>query len=66
MNISNLRLRSLACALFLIFGFSAFAQNSFSVSLRLVDEKTDDPVGFATVSLTVKGEKTAGNLYAQG
>ena len=59
MNISNLRLRSLACALFLIFGFSAFAQNSFSVSLRLVDEKTDDPVGFATVSLTVKGEKTA-------
>ena len=59
MNISNLRLRSLACALFLIFGFSAFAQNSFSVSLRLVDEKTGDPVGFATVSLTVKGEKTA-------
>ena len=39
--------------------FSAYAQNSFSVTLKLVDEKTGEPVGFATASLTVKGEKTA-------
>ena len=37
----------------------AFAQGSFSVKLRLVDEKTAEPVSFATASLTVKGETTA-------
>ena len=37
----------------------AFAQNSFTVKLKLVDSKTDEPVGYATASLTVKGEKSA-------
>jgi hypothetical protein len=43
----------------LLTGISAYAQNSFSLSLKLIDEKTGEPVGFATASLTVKGEKTA-------
>lgn len=43
----------------LIFSFSAYAQNQFSVKLRLVDAKTSEPVGFATASLTVKNAKTA-------
>ena len=37
----------------------AYAQNSFPVSLKLVDENTGDPVGYATVSVTVKGEAKA-------
>ena len=36
----------------------AFAQGNFSVKLKLVDEKTSEPVSFATASLTVKGETT--------
>ena len=37
----------------------AFAQGNFTVKLKLVDEKTSEPVSFATASLTVKGETTA-------
>ena len=36
----------------------AFAQNIYSIKLRLVDEKTSQPVAFATASVTVKGEKS--------
>ena len=43
----------------LIFSFSAYAQNQFSVKLKLVDAKTSEPVGFATASLTVKNAKNA-------
>ena len=43
----------------LIFSFSAYAQNQFSVKFKLVDAKTSEPVGFATASLTVKGAETA-------
>lgn len=38
--------------------FSVFAQNSFSVSMKLSDEKTGDPVSFATTSITKKGEES--------
>ena len=38
---------------------TAFSYAQSSVSLKLVDEKTGEPVGFATVSLTVKGENKA-------
>ncbi len=47
---------AIACIM-MLFSFSAFAQNSFTVKMTLTDEKTEEPVGFATVSLTVKGEK---------
>ena len=46
-------------AAFLFASIAAYAQNSFTISLKLVDEKTGEPVGFATTSLTVKGEKNA-------
>ena len=51
------RMAVLFCCL--IFSFSAYAQNQFSVKLKLVDAKTSEPVGFATASLTVKGAETA-------
>ena len=38
---------------------TAFSYAQSSVSLKLIDEKTGEPVGFATVSLTVKGEDKA-------
>ena len=44
---------ALSVILFL-FGAVSYAQTS--VSLKLTDENTGEPVGFATVSLTVKGE----------
>ena len=40
-------------------GISAYAQGQFTVKLRLIDEKTSEPVGYATASLTVKGENSA-------
>ena len=42
----------------MILSVNAFAQNSFTVSLRLADENTEAPVGFATASITKKGDKT--------
>ena len=49
----------LLTAAFMLACIAAYAQNSFTISLKLVDDKTGEPVGFATTSLTVKGEKTA-------
>ena len=37
---------------------TAFAQSIYSIKLHLTDEKTSEPVAFATASVTVKGEKT--------
>ena len=38
--------------------FSAFAQNH-NVTLKVVDSATEEPVGFATVSLSIPGSSTA-------
>ena len=59
MKIPCFRSKFLMLVLALMSGLSVYAQNSFSVSLKLIDDKTGEPVGFATVSLTVKGEKKA-------
>ena len=59
MKISGIFSRITIIGLLLLAGLSAYAQNSFTVSLKLVDDKTGEPVGFATASLTVKGEKEA-------
>ncbi len=59
MKISGIFSKIMMVGLLLLAGLSAYAQNSFTVSLKLVDEKTGEPVGFATASLTVKGEKEA-------
>lgn len=39
--------------------FSSYAQGSLTLKLRLVDDKTADPVAYATVSLTLKGSDKA-------
>ena len=51
------RLALLCCGL--ILSLSAFAQNSFTIKLKLIDAKTAEPVGFATTSITVKGADKA-------
>ena len=43
----------------LLCGLSVYAQSTFTVKLKLVDSSTSEPVGFATASLTVKGETSA-------
>ena len=48
----------LSVAAFLIASVS-FAQGNFTVKFKLVDEKTSEPVSFATASLTLKGETKA-------
>ena len=39
-------------------GVEASAQSIYSIKLHLTDEKTSEPVAFATASVTVKGEKS--------
>ena len=51
-------LRNLLLILTLLAGHSAFAQALYSIKLHLTDEKTSEPVAFATASVTVKGEKS--------
>ena len=49
------------CTIFLLAllaSVAASAQSQVSVSLKLIDSKTSEPVSFATVSLTVKGQDT--------
>ena len=53
----SIRTFTLTLLAFLV-GIVASAQNQVSVRLKLVDSKTSEPVSFATVSLTVKGEGT--------
>ncbi len=48
-----------ALVMMLAAGLSAYGQSSVAVTLKLVDEKNGDPIGYATVSLTVKGDKTS-------
>ena len=61
-KVVSLFLRMLAVSVLLLTGFSTYAQNSFTVKLKLVDDKTSEPVSFATASLTVKGQ-TAADKY---
>ena len=51
-------IRTFTFFLALFVSILASAQNTVSVSLRLIDSNTSDPVSFATVSLTVKGADT--------
>ncbi len=53
-NFSN-RLFTVLVLMFI--SLSAFAQGIYSVKVKLTDAKSSAPVAFATVSVTVKGEK---------
>lgn len=56
---ANIFKRTFVFLVFIMAGFVAMAQGSYSVKLTLVDAKTSQPVGFATASLTPKGATTA-------
>ncbi len=56
---TNLFKRLATVCFLMILSLAAYAQGSFTVKIKLVDEKTAEPIGFATASLTVKGESTA-------
>ncbi len=56
-RISNSLLKAALVCVAMIVSLSVYAQNSFTVKAKLTDEKTGEPVGFATASITVKGEK---------
>ena len=56
-RISNSLLKTALLCVAMILSLSAYAQHSLTVKAQLTDEKTGEPVGFATASLTVKGEK---------
>jgi hypothetical protein len=58
-NAVNFLLKSLMSFALMLIGFAAFAQGGFTVKAKLVDEKTSQPVPYATVSLKAKGEETA-------
>ena len=55
-RISDSLLKTALLCVAMILSISAYAQNSLTVKAKLADEKTGEPVGFATASLTVKGE----------
>ncbi len=56
---TNLFSRLVTVCILMIVSLAAYAQGSFTVKLKLIDAKTSEPVGFATASLTAKGETTA-------
>ena len=51
--------RLMIVVLMMIVGNSVYAQVNSSVRVKLLDDKTGEPVAFATVSLTPKGAKDA-------
>ena len=59
---NNFRLsfiRTLLASLACLFSVAAYAQGSFSIKMRLVDSNSAEPVAFATVSVTEKGQTKA-------
>ena len=55
----NRIVRILITVAFSLMATAAYAQNSFKVSLKLVDANTNEPVSFATTSLTLAGADEA-------
>lgn len=58
-RVVSFSLRMIMLCVSMLVGFSAYAQGSYTVKLKLVDSKTSEPVGFATTSLTVNGQDKA-------
>ena len=54
---SNSIIKAISAFALMLISYSASAQAIYSIKLKLVDDKTSEPVGFATASATVKGEK---------
>ena len=58
-NLSIRFFKTVATVVALFFFLPLSAQAQFTVKLRLIDEKTSEPVPFATASLTAKGSTSA-------
>ena len=54
---SNFFIKAISAFALMLISYGASAQAIYSIKLKLVDDKTSEPVGFATASATVKGEK---------
>ena len=52
-------IRTVLVTMICLFSMTAFAQSTFSVKMRLVDSNSAEPVAFATVSITEKGQTKA-------
>ena len=55
---SNIFVKAISAFAFMLISYSASAQAIYSIKLKLVDDKTSEPVAYATASATVKGETT--------
>ena len=51
-------IKTLALYALMLVSFDASAQAIYSIKLKLVDDKTDEPVAYATASVTAQGEQT--------
>ena len=56
-RLSNFFFKAFSVFALMLFSYSASAQAIYSVKLKLVDDKTSEPVAFATLSVTVQGDK---------
>ena len=56
-RLSNFFFRTFSVFALILFSFNASAQAIYSIKLKLVDDKTSEPVAFATLSATAQGEK---------
>ena len=56
-NITAFFIKTLAVFVFMSVSVSASAQSIYSIKLKLVDDKTDEPVAYATASVTLQGAK---------
>ena len=56
-RICNFLLKTLSIFALMLCSFNASAQAIYSIKLKLLDDKTSEPVAFATLSVTVQGAK---------
>ena len=54
---SNFFLKAVSVFALMAFSFNASAQAIYSIKLKLVDDKTSEPVAYATASVTAQGSK---------
>ena len=57
-NITTFFIKTLAVYALMLVSVTASAQAIYSIKFKLVDDKTEQPVAYATASVTVQGEKT--------
>ena len=56
-RLSNFIFKTASVFALMLFSFSASAQAIYSIKLKLVDDKTSEPVAYATASVTAQGAK---------